>query len=141
MLSRILLVFELALILINLGFEETALLTLLLYIVEKHENLQNPTFLHPLSTLFYHLLGGFSIGGDQMFPNLQAEQKRMNLTNQQVADKIGMSRVTYESKKKSGCFVASDCAKLCRLFHSTFEYLFSTEPIIGKETAEQQKTA
>ena len=76
-----------------------------------------------------------------MFPNLQAEQKRMNLTNQQVADKIGMSRVTYESKKKSGCFVASDCAKLCRLFHSTFEYLFSTEPIIGKETAEQQKTA
>lgn len=75
-----------------------------------------------------------------MFPNLQAEQKRMNLTNQQVAERIGMSRVTYESKKKSGCFVVSDCAKLCRLFYSRFEYLFSTEPIIGKELAEQQKT-
>ncbi|MBR1482291.1 MAG: hypothetical protein IJ598_04875 [Ruminococcus sp.] len=66
-----------------------------------------------------------------MFPNLQAEQKRMNMTNQQVADKIGMSRVTYESKKKSGSFSVSDCAKLCGLFHSTFEYLFSTTPAIG----------
>ena len=44
-----------------------------------------------------------------MFPNLQAEQKRMNMTNQQVADKIGMSRVTYESKKKSGSFYVSEC--------------------------------
>lgn len=76
-----------------------------------------------------------------MFPNLQAEQKRNNLTNQQVADKIGMSRVTYESKKKSGRFSASECSKLCKLFQTSFEYLFSTEPIIGKELAEQQKTA
>ena len=43
-----------------------------------------------------------------MFPNLQAEQKRMNMTNQQVADEIGMSRVTYESKKKSGSFTVSE---------------------------------
>ncbi len=64
-----------------------------------------------------------------MFPNLQAEQSRMNMTNQQVADTIGMSRVTYESKKKSGCFTVSDCVKLCKLFRSSFEYLFSTEPI------------
>lgn len=72
-----------------------------------------------------------------MFPNLQAEQKRRNLTNQQVADKIGMSRVTYESKKKSGRFSVSDCSKLCKLFQVSFEYLFNTEMIITKE----QKTA
>ena len=66
-----------------------------------------------------------------MFPNLQAEQKRMNMTNQQVADEIGMSRVTYESKKKSGSFTVSECVKLCSLFHSTFEYLFDTTPLVG----------
>lgn len=76
-----------------------------------------------------------------MFPNLQAEQKRLNLTNQQVADIIGMSRVTYESKKKSGRFTVFDCNKLCKLFHASFEYLFSTDMIIGRELAEQQKTA
>ena len=66
-----------------------------------------------------------------MFPNLQAEQSRMNMTNQQVADEIGMSRVTYESKKKNGSFSVSDCVKLCNLFHTTFEYLFSTVPLVG----------
>lgn len=76
-----------------------------------------------------------------MFPNLQAEQKRRNFTNQQVADKIGMSRVTYESKKKSGRFTASECFNLCKLFQSSFEYLFNTEIVIGKEIAKEQKTA
>ena len=63
-----------------------------------------------------------------MFPNLQAEQKRMNMTNQQVADKIGMSRVTYESKKKSGRFTVKECAQLCNIFKTSFEYLFETTP-------------
>lgn len=36
-----------------------------------------------------------------MFRNLEAEQSRYGLTNQAVAEKLGVSRVTYENKKKT----------------------------------------
>lgn len=35
-----------------------------------------------------------------MFRNLDAEQARFSYTNQQMADKLGISRVSYENKKK-----------------------------------------
>ena len=35
-----------------------------------------------------------------MFPNLQAEQKRMNMTNQQVADEIGISQAQVSRIEK-----------------------------------------
>ncbi len=35
-----------------------------------------------------------------MFRNLEAEQARFGMTNQQVADKLGISRSSYEKKKK-----------------------------------------
>lgn len=34
-----------------------------------------------------------------MFPNIVGEQAIKKLTNQQVADYLGVSRVTYEQKK------------------------------------------
>ena len=37
-----------------------------------------------------------------MFRNLEAEQARLGLTNQDVATILGISRVSYENKKKSG---------------------------------------
>lgn len=37
-----------------------------------------------------------------MFRNLEAEQARKGLTNQNVADTLGISRVSYENKKKAG---------------------------------------
>lgn len=63
-----------------------------------------------------------------MFRNLQAEQARMGLTNQEVADRVGISRVSYESKKKSGRFTVKECAQLCNIFKTSFEYLFETTP-------------
>lgn len=39
-----------------------------------------------------------------MFPNLKAEQARAHMTNQDVADVLKITRVTYETKKKSGRF-------------------------------------
>lgn len=63
-----------------------------------------------------------------MYPNLNAEQARHNMTNQQVADKLGICRKSYESKKKNGKFVVTEAAKLCRMFDSEFNYLFSTVP-------------
>jgi len=62
-----------------------------------------------------------------LYPNLKAEQSRAGLTNQKVADLIGVSRVTYESKKKSGRFDVSESKKLCDLFKCDFDYLFAAE--------------
>lgn len=61
-----------------------------------------------------------------MFRNLQAEQARMGLTNQEVAERVGISRVSYESKKKTGRFTVRECVKLCKLFDTNFEYLFDS---------------
>ena len=64
---------------------------------------------------------------DYMFRNLEAEQARYYLTNQQVADKLKISRVSYENKKKSGKFTALEAKKLCMIFKSKFDYLFETD--------------
>ena len=39
-----------------------------------------------------------------MFRNLEAEQRRLGMTNSDVAELLGVSRSTYESKKKNGMF-------------------------------------
>lgn len=62
-----------------------------------------------------------------MFRNLIAEQARAGLTNQQVADYLGVSRSGYEAKKRAGRFSVVECSKLCWLFGCKFEYLFSLE--------------
>lgn len=62
-----------------------------------------------------------------MFRNLEAEQARFGYTNQMVADELGISRVSYESKKKTGKFTTLEIKKLCKLFKCKFDYLFATE--------------
>ena len=68
-----------------------------------------------------------------MFRNLDAEQARKGLTNSDVAEKLGISRVSYESKKKSGKFTTFEIKALCKLFSCKFDYLFSTEQPEGGE--------
>lgn len=60
-----------------------------------------------------------------MFRNLEAEQARYGFTNQNVADRLGISRVSYESKKKSGKFTTLEIKALCKLFRCKFDYLFA----------------
>ena len=62
-----------------------------------------------------------------MFRNLDAEQARFGFTNQQVADKLGISRVSYENKKKTGKFTTLEIKELCKMFKVKFDYLFKTE--------------
>jgi len=62
-----------------------------------------------------------------MFRNLEAEQARLGLTNQDVAERLSISRVSYENKKKTGKFTTPEIKTLCRLFGSKFDYLFATE--------------
>ena len=62
-----------------------------------------------------------------MLPNLDAEQARKRMSNQTVAEYLELSRVSYESKKKTGRFVVKEIKALCDLFGCTFDYLFATE--------------
>lgn len=62
-----------------------------------------------------------------MFRNLDAEQARFSLTNQNVADRLNISRVSYENKKKSGKFTTREIKALCRLFKCSFDYLFAED--------------
>jgi DNA-binding XRE family transcriptional regulator len=62
-----------------------------------------------------------------MFRNLEAEQARNGFTNQTVAIKLGISRVSYEKKKKTGKFTTFEIKSLCRLFKKSFDYLFATD--------------
>lgn len=62
-----------------------------------------------------------------MFPNLRAEQARADMTNTDVANVLGISRVTYEQKKRSGKFNVDESRKLCELFKCEFGYLFARD--------------
>ena len=62
-----------------------------------------------------------------MFRNLDAEQARLKLTDQKVADKLGISRVSYVNKKKTGKFTTMEIKALCKLFNRKFDYLFDTD--------------
>lgn len=66
-------------------------------------------------------------GGKELFRNLEAEQARFGYTNQQMADKLGISRVSYENKKKTGKFIALEAKALCKIFKVKFDYLFATD--------------
>ena len=59
-----------------------------------------------------------------MFKNLEAEQKRNGYTNAKMAEYLGISRVTYEKKKRTGMFNRPQIEALLQLFNCKFEYLF-----------------
>lgn len=62
-----------------------------------------------------------------MFRNIEAEQARKKLTNGDVAEYLGISRGSYERKKKNGYFTTIEAKLLIRLFDRPFEYLFETD--------------
>ncbi len=62
-----------------------------------------------------------------MYRNIKAEQARARITNQKVAETLGISRRGYENKLKTGRFTVDECRKLCQLFTCSFDYLFATD--------------
>ena len=62
-----------------------------------------------------------------MFRNLDAEQARHAMTNEDMATLLKVSRATYESKKKSGRFTVPEIKSMCALFSCGFDYLFETK--------------
>ena len=64
-----------------------------------------------------------------MFRNLEAEQARFGLSNSDVAEKLGISRNSYENKKKTGKFTTFEIKALCKMFRCKFDYLFQEEEV------------
>lgn len=62
-----------------------------------------------------------------MLKNLIAEKAIHRLSNQQMADIIGVSRPTFENKMRSERFTVSECQRFLKYFGKTFEYLFATD--------------
>ena len=62
-----------------------------------------------------------------MFRNLEAELARLGLSNSDMAKKLGISRNSYENKKKTGKFTTFEIKMLCKLFRCKFDYLFQTD--------------
>lgn len=62
-----------------------------------------------------------------MFSNLEAEQARKGLSNARISKMLGISRVTYEKKKKNGKFKLSEIKSLCDILDCEFNYLFATD--------------
>ncbi len=60
-----------------------------------------------------------------MLKNLDAEQRRARMNNSQMAEILGISRITYENKKKTGQFTRPQIVTLMNLFGCRFEYLFA----------------
>lgn len=59
-----------------------------------------------------------------MFKNLKKEQEKSNLTNKQIADKLGISVNAYMWKKRTSKFFYHEICILLELFDCSFEYLF-----------------
>lgn len=68
-----------------------------------------------------------------MFKNLNAEQARRDMNNSKVAEILGLSRISYENKKKTGKFTLPEIRTLLSLFGGTFEYLFEITEDKGEE--------
>jgi len=66
-----------------------------------------------------------------MFPNLEAEQARSGHANIFVAGVLGISRQSYEHKKKNGSFKLMEIKKLLEMYSVEFTYLFFTKNSIG----------
>lgn len=58
------------------------------------------------------------------FPHLLGQKEINDLSDQQMADIIGVSRNTYGKKIRSGRFAPEECTKYCLYFKKDFEYLF-----------------
>lgn len=62
-----------------------------------------------------------------MFPNLLGQKAIHKLTDEDMANIIGVSRNAYMSKKESGRFTPKECRLFCRYFGKKFEYLFAED--------------
>lgn len=66
-----------------------------------------------------------------MYPNLLGQKAFHKLTDEAMANIIGITREAYKQKMKSGRFTPAECRAYCERFGKTFEYLFATDDECG----------
>ncbi len=59
-----------------------------------------------------------------MYMNIKAEQSRKNLTDEQMAKVLGVTRKTYSKKIHDGGWNDVQAKTLCQFFNVSFDYLF-----------------
>ena len=62
-----------------------------------------------------------------MFPNLLGQKAYHHMSNEDMANIIGISRTAYEKKMKTGKFNVAECNAFIRYFNKPYDYLFHTE--------------
>lgn len=67
-----------------------------------------------------------------MYPNLLGQKAYHHLTDEEMANILGISRTAYQQKIKNGRFTAGECKALCKFFNKSFAYLFAED---GEEMA------
>ena len=55
------------------------------------------------------------------------------MTDEDMAQVIGVSRNAYQQKVKSGRFTADECKAFCLRFGKSFEYLFADNDEAGRK--------
>lgn len=71
-----------------------------------------------------------------MFPNLLGQKAYHRMTDEDMAQVIGVSRNAYQQKVKSGRFTADECKAFCLRFGKSFEYLFADNDEAGRKEGE-----
>lgn len=66
-----------------------------------------------------------------MFPNLRAEMARHGQKDNDVAQKLGISRQGFASKMRTGGFKLSEAKALCEMYQVDFNYLFAEGDLKG----------
>lgn len=60
-----------------------------------------------------------------MYPNLLGQKAYHNMSNDDMAKVINVSRKSYESKVKTGRFTLEEGRAYCKFFGKDFDYLFA----------------
>lgn len=67
-----------------------------------------------------------------MYPNLLGQKAVHHMTEEAMANVIGVSRQSYQQKIKSGRFTPDECKAYCDHFKKSFAFLFATnDELIG----------
>lgn len=62
-----------------------------------------------------------------MYPNLLGLKAVRKISNDDMANAIGISRQAFNHKLKTGKFTVPECKVYINMFGKPFEYLFATE--------------
>lgn len=62
-----------------------------------------------------------------MYPNLLGQKAYRKMTEEDMAAVIGVSRVAYQNKIKSGRFTPRECKAYCQYFNKSFDFLFAED--------------